>query len=202
MWLWSWQVSGSLTAFTCERRASVGLEHEWEQAASPARGSCHAACGFDDKEQVHGCKFVGLTKTKAAKQQKEGGWHIFHSLHGCQQWWFIRGEEKKKRAEQRRWPTWRERANERERAGGSAARAVGSISGLSVYLWVVSCPQPLLEIHAEWERCTSQRKCFRPSPSRDAASHLGQAVCFPPVSLFQWFCRCICTVKSKITLFS
>ena len=151
MWLWSWQVSGSLTAFTCERRASVGLEHEWEQAASPARGSCHAACGFDDKEQVHGCKFVGLTKTKAAKQQKEGGWHIFHSLHGCQQWWFIRGGEKKKksRAEE---VTYMARKSEWERASGRQCSA-----SCGFYFWFICVPlsgflPPTLAGDSRWMR--------------------------------------------------
>lgn len=67
-------------------------------------------------------------QNKSCQTAKEGGWHIFHSVHGCQQWWFIR-EEKKKEKKTAEEVTYMVRENERERSAGSG-----------FYLWFIYVP--------------------------------------------------------------
>lgn len=135
-------------------------------------------------------------QNKSCQTAKEGGWHIFHSVHGCQQWWFIR-EEKKKEKKTAEEVTYMVRENERERSAGSG-----------FYLWFIYVPlSGFLPPNPHWRFTLNERdvpnrqKCFSLLLSRDVASRLGQAGrrLFLPVILSQWICWYICTVHMTNT---
>lgn len=140
--------------------ASVRLQHAWEQVTIKQWGACvilRVGFFFCEKEQMHRWNFFfSLTKTKAVEKQKreDDTSFIFRvAVSGDDS---LEREEKK--TEQRRWPTWRggkKKDREREREEGAQHRSWFLFLGcLSIHFSVVSCPQPLLQIHAEWGRCT------------------------------------------------
>lgn len=100
---------------------------------------------YGKKEQVYGCKKkFGLTKTKAAKQQRREDDTSFILCTAVNSDDSLERKKRKKK-QQRRWPTWWERKR------GSAALVLVSIYGLSMYLSVVSSPQPPVE-DSHWMR--------------------------------------------------
>lgn len=97
-------------------------------------------------------KLLSLTKTIAANQQRrvdDTSFVLFTAVNSDD-------SLERKKTVQRRWPTWgrRERARERKREGALCWCWFLFMVCLSMHLSVVSCPQPLLKIHTEWERCT------------------------------------------------
>lgn len=157
--------------------ASDGLEHAWEHFTICIEEFVSYCVWVSwKKEQVWGWKTFGSTRTKAAKTAEEGGWHIFHSLHGCQQWWFSGGRKKLSRGGDLHGDEERERENEKERWEGEQALALVSIYGLFIYARLSGfLPLTPAEDPHRMGDVPHRQKSMSPSHSRDAVSCIRRA---------------------------
>lgn len=138
------------TWLACQLR-QLGSNMRGNTLQSALRSLCHTVCGFHEKKnKCEAEKRSVQPEQKLPKQQRREDDTSFILCTAVNSDDSV--EEEK--TEQRRWPTWRWRERERENENERESRPWPwflFMVCLSMHVSVVSCPQPLLKIHTEWE---------------------------------------------------